>query len=128
VKIYIMTSVACEVCGKVFDGKGLKPKKCMAHLGSHMRFKHPAHWAATESVRKERLKEHDKHSIGELRKAAAAKKKKREDAKRKRREDANLKRQQKRAIAAAATAAAEASNAAEMEEMEFFVDNLWADV
>jgi fructose-1,6-bisphosphatase len=123
-----MTSVACEVCGKVFDGKGLKPKKCMAHVASHMRFKHPAHWAATESVRKERLKEHDKHSIENLRKAAAAKKKKREDAKKKRREDANLKRRdQKRAIAAAAaaTAAAEADNAA---EMEAFVDNLWADV
>ena len=124
-----MTSVACEVCGKVFDGKGLQPKKCMAHLGSHIRRKHPAHWAATESVRKERLKEHDKHSIEALRKATAAKKKKREDAAKKRREDAKLKRQnQKRAIAAAATAAAEAGNAAEMEEMELFVDNLWADV
>jgi hypothetical protein len=124
-----MTSVACEVCGKVFDGKGLKPKKCMAHLGSHMRHKHPAHWVATESVRKERLKEHDKHSIENLRKSSAAKKKKIEDAKKKRREDANLKRQdQKRAIAAAATAAAEASNAAEMEQMELFVDNLWSEV
>jgi len=124
-----MTSVACEVCGKVFDGKGLKPKKCKSHLASHMRLKHPAHWAATESVRKERLKEHDKHSIENLRKAAAAKKKKIEDAKKKRREDANLKRRnQKMAIAAAATAAAEAGNAAEMEEMESFVDNLWADV
>ncbi len=120
-----MTSVACEVCGKVFDGKGLKPKQCNAHLASHIRLKHPAHWVATESVRKERLKEHDKHRIEELRKATAAKKKKSEDA--------NLKRQnQKRAMAAAAmaaaaTAAAEAvaGNAAEMQS---FVDNLWADV
>ncbi len=116
-----MTSVACEVCGKVFDGKGLKPKQCNAHLASHIRLKHPAHWEATESARKERLKEHDKHSIGELRKAAAAKKKKIEDAKLKRQ---NQKRA-KRAIAAAATAAAEAGNAAEMES---FVDNVWADV
>jgi len=115
-----MTSVTCEVCGKVFDGVGLKPKKCMSHVASHIRLKHPAHWVATESVRKERMKEHDKHRIEELRKATAAKKKKSEDA--------NLKRQnQKRAIAAAATAAAEAvaGNAA---EMELFVDNLWADV
>lgn len=124
-----MTSVACEVCGKVFDGKGLKPKQCNAHLASHIRQKHPAHWEATESARKERLKEHDKHSIGELRKAAAAKKKKIEDAKKKKNEAANLKRKnQKRAIAAAATAAAEASNAAEMSEMDSFVDSLWADV
>jgi hypothetical protein len=121
-----MTSVACEVCGKVFEGKGSKPKKCMSHLATHIRLKHHTHWLATESVRKERLKEHDKHSIGELRKAAAAKKKKREDAKKKKNEAANLKRQnQKRAIAAAATAAAEAGNAA---EMELFVDSLWADV
>jgi hypothetical protein len=124
-----MTSVACEVCGKVFDGKGLKPKQCNAHLASHIRLKHPAHWVATESVRKERLKEHDKHSIENVRKAPAAKKKKIEDAKKKKNEAANLKRHtQKRAIAAAATAAAEAGNAAEMEEMEAFVDNLWADV
>ena len=113
-----MTSVACEVCGKVFDGVGLKPNKCMSHVASHIRLKHPAHWVATESVRKERMKEHDKHRIEELRKATAAKKKKSEDAK--------LKRQnQKRAIAAAARAATEAVDAA---ELELFVDNLWADV
>ena len=119
-----MTSVACEVCGKVFDGMGPKAKKCMSHVASHIRIIHPLHWAATESVRKERTKEHNKHRLEELRKTNAAKKQKRED-------DNHKRLIQKRTVdaAAAARAAAEAEAvAADAHEQQFFLDNLWADV